>query len=102
MSRHIYFWNNTHMSFGGIINKVLHLLVGIKAAVQSFAAPLNNVFPIDNEIGIISSVFHANRILGVKSSPGTLTGQFRIFFNFYTPALIVAQVEVQPVHFVEG
>ena len=78
------FRDDVNMTLSGILYKVAELLLGIKATIAD--GVINPTVATDNGAVAIS----------------THLGKFRVFLDFDTPTLVLAEMEMKLVHVVQG
>ena len=88
MSGHVYFRNNTYITFGCIGQHFFHILLGVETAVGSLLSRL--------------LTFTLPPLAHTGSTPGTNFRQLRQGLYFQPPSLIVRQVPVEDIHLVFG
>jgi len=103
MSRHINLGNDINSSLRSIGYYFFDIIVSIIASIQRIS--FHNAYLIfrNQEIGIIFlfRTCHAGTVVLIKLTPSSFFGKQRVFLNLYTPALIVRQMPVEFIEFIQ-
>ena len=104
MARHVDFGDNVDAPCLGVCYDVAHLILRVEAAIFLLSL-LVGAYLVSGkvEVGVVFSygTAHAGRILVVESAPAAALREQRILLDFDSPALIVGQMPVELVDFIE-
>ena len=100
MAWDVNFGHYVDASLAGVGHDFADVVLSVVAAVFTAAV---EVLLGQLQVGVVLtfSIAHADGVLVVRNAPGAALGQQGIFLDFYAPALVVGQVPVELVDFVE-
>ena len=104
MPRHIYFRNHIDSSLCSIIYNFFDIFMRIVTTIQSISF-YNPYFVFRNqEVGIVLfyRTLHTTTVVLVKFTPRSFFRQQRIFLDFNPPSLIIRQMPVELIQFIQG
>ena len=103
MSRHINLGNDIDSSLRSIGYYFFDIIMSVITSIQRIS--FHNAYLIfrNQEIGIIFlfRTCHAGTVVLIKLTPSSFFGKQRVFLNLYTPALIVRQMPVEFIEFIQ-
>ena len=103
MTWHVNLGYNLDTALLGISHHVTNLILCVVTTIQGIAILYTGILLRNQQVGIViaGSQLHADGVLVVVDTPGTLLGQQWVLLNLDTPALIVGQVPVESVQLVQ-
>src|SRR5690349_4798233 len=81
MARHLYLRNNCNMPFGSVGNHILYLILRVKATIANAVVARSGIMTDDSSITVCANF-----------------REFRIFFYFHSPTLVVGEMPVESIH----
>ena len=104
VARHVDFGNDVNAPCPGVGHDVAHLLLRVEAAIL-LLSPLVRAYPVGGkvEVGVVfgHGTAHADRVLVVERAPAAALREQRILLDLDSPALVVGQVPMELVDFIE-
>ena len=103
MSRHVNLRNDVDAAYRRVCHYLFNVLLRVKSTVKRvsfhhFQLAFGNLIV---RVVIHFGKSHTLAVVAVEGAPCPFFGQQRIFFDFHTPALVIGQVPVELVQFVE-